>query len=68
MCVCVGGEGGGDCLLIIWRRLPNTGQCCIDCMCGGVLFADHLEEVALHRSALYRLCVCVGGGGGWTVC
>ena len=25
---------------------------------------NHLEEVALHRSVLYRLCVGGGGGGG----
>ena len=53
-------------VLIIWRRLPYTGQCCINCVCvwggGGTVCttcADHLE-VALHRSVLYRL----GGGGG----
>ena len=56
-------------VLIIWRGLPYTGQCCINCVCvcvwggGGTVCttcADHLE-VALHRSVLYRLW---GGGGG----
>ena len=55
-------------VLIIWRRLPYTGQCCINCVC--VLGGGGGELCALHVLIIWRLpytgqcCIDWGGGRG----